>query len=200
MAATAYADLVTLKKSFSLEVDDMDDDALLTQAIEAASRGIDDLCGRRFWRDDAAGTRRYRTADRTVWTKDGHLLLVDDIATDAGLVIETGPAGGPWTALSGFETTPDNAVVDGRAITGLLLPSGCWPCGTERVRVTAQWGWPALPAQVVQACLIQAARLFRRKDSPEGVTASSEWGPIRVTRVDPDVQALLQHFVLPGFG
>lgn len=200
MATTAYADLATLKQSLGLAVDDTADDALLDRALDSASRSIDDLCGRRFWRDDTAGARTYRPGTRSLWTQDGHLLLVDDIATDAGLVVEVGSPAGGWAAVTDHETAPDNAAADGRAITGLLLARRGWPTGTQRVRVTAVWGWPAVPAQVAQACLIQAARLFRRKDSPEGVTASSEWGPIRVTRVDPDVHALVQHFVLPGFG
>jgi hypothetical protein len=67
-----------------------------------------------------------------------------------------------------------------------------------RVRVTAKWGWPAVPDTVVQATLIQASRLYRRKDSPEGVLGSAEWGTVRLGRVDPDVYALIQQLILPG--
>ncbi|MDX2921298.1 hypothetical protein PV370_25695, partial [Streptomyces sp. NE06-03C] len=68
------------------------------------------------------------------------------------------------------------------------------------VQVTARWGWPAVPDEIVQATLIQAARLYKRKDSPEGVTGSAEWGVVRLSRRDPDVWALIEHYVLPGFG
>jgi hypothetical protein len=52
----------------------------------------------------------------------------------------------------------------------------------------------------VQATLIQAARLYRRKDSPEGVTGSAEWGVVRLPRIDPDVSALIKDLTLPGIG
>jgi hypothetical protein len=42
-------------------------------------------------------------------------------------------------------------------------------------------------------------RLYKRKDSPEGVLGTAEWGgPVRLSRVDPDVAALLTPFVIPG--
>ena len=42
------------------------------------------------------------------------------------------------------------------------------------------------------ATLIQAARLFKRKESPEGVLGGNDFGIVRVgTRVDPDVEMLL---------
>jgi hypothetical protein len=43
-------------------------------------------------------------------------------------------------------------------------------------------------------------RLFRRKDSPEGVTGSAEWGVVRLSRRDPDVWVLIEPYILPGFG
>jgi hypothetical protein len=51
-----------------------------------------------------------------------------------------------------------------------------------------------------EATLIQALRLYKRKDSPEGVLGSAEWGTVRVSRLDPDVAKLVESLVLPGFG
>lgn len=196
MATTTYATLPLLKES--LGITDSESDDLLTPALASASRSIDTVTGRRFWIDDDVSARIYRPAERTVVQRDGVLLLVDDIATTTGLIVEQGNTGS-WTALTDYETSPENALARGRPINGLLR-LGAWGGGYGiRVRVTAKWGWPSVPDEVVQATLIQAARLFRRKDSPEGVTASSEWGPIRVNRLDPDVQALLQNLVLPAF-
>jgi hypothetical protein len=62
------------------------------------------------------------------------------------------------------------------------------------VRVTARWGWPAVPAQVAEATLRTAARAYRRKDSPDGVAGSSDWGLIRVPNLDPDVRQMLSIF------
>lgn len=42
-----------------------------------------------------------------------------------------------------------------------------------------------------QAAVMQAARLWRRRDTPEGVATFDEFGAIRVASTDPDVRALL---------
>lgn len=195
---TDYADLATLKES--LGVTDADRDALLAQALSAASRSIDKACGRRFDLDATASARTYRPGGLMVSVDGGgQALLVDDIGDTAGLLVEVG-AGGSWTALGGVETGPDNALVRGRPVTSLFYP-GVWPVGgASRVRVTARWGWPAVPEEIVQATLIQASRLYKRKDSPEGVMGSAEWGVVRLSRRDPDVWALIEHYMAPGFG
>jgi hypothetical protein len=60
---------------------------------------------------------------------------------------------------------------------GYYLPSygGEWfPRSTRaRVRVTAQWGWPAVPAQVVQACQILAISYYKTKDLTGGQAGTS---------------------------
>ena len=200
--ANEYAQLATLKAHLNIESGDTSRDALLSQALATASRGIDRACGRRFYLDAAPVQRTYNPLRRVVREDDGEILLVDDIGSVTGLVVETG-SGGNWTAVTGYETVPDNALADGRPVTGLLRPNGIWSwniSSTTRVGITAQFGWPAVPEEVVQATLIQAARLYRRKDSPEGVTGSAEWGVVRLSRRDPDVWNLIEQFVLPGFG
>lgn len=192
-----YADRAELKAALGIEADDTTRDALLDRALAAASRGIDTATGRRFWLDPEPSTRVYRTAGRTLWDDVGEVLNVDDIGTATGLTTATGTPG-TWSPVTDIETTPDNALARGRPITGLLLASGGW--GVQRVQVTARWGWPTVPDEITQATLLQAARLFRRKDSPEGVTGSAEWGVVRLSRRDPDVWALIEHFIRPGFG
>ncbi|KJS60694.1 hypothetical protein VM95_19760 [Streptomyces rubellomurinus] len=174
-------------------------DSLLAKALSAAARSIDASCGRRFYLDAAATARTYNPNGRVLAADGGERLIVDDLGDTAGLLVEAG-TGGVWTAITGYETGPDNALVRGRPVTALVMPAGTWGSGSTRVRVTARWGWPAVPDDVVQATLIQAARLFRRKDSPEGVTGSAEWGVVRLSRRDPDVWALIEHYILPGFG
>jgi hypothetical protein len=197
--ANEYATLSELKRALTIEDDDTSSDDLLNRALAAASRGIDTATGRRFYLDGAATARTYRPGGRTVCTDSGERLLVDDIGSATGLVVETG-SGGSWAATTSYETGPDNALTRGRPVTALTLTAGTWGSGLARVRVTAQWGWPAVPDEITQACVIQAARLFRRKDSPEGVTGSAEWGVVRLSRRDPDVWALIEHFIVPGFG
>lgn len=197
--ANEYSDLATLRLALGMDAGDTSRDTLLTKALTAASRSIDKATGRRFWLDPAPVVRTYRPGGRIVCEDDGEVLLVDDIGSIAGLVVETG-SGSSWAALTGYESTPDNALTDGRPITGLLRVNGVWGYATSRVRVTARFGWPTVPDEIVEATKIQASRLFKRKDSPEGVTGSAEWGVVRLSRRDPDVWNLIEQYVLPGFG
>ncbi|WP_274031488.1 phage gp6-like head-tail connector protein [Streptomyces sp. MMBL 11-1] len=198
--AEDYASIETLRLMLKTQDTDPRDD-LLQRALTSASRSIDKTCGRRFWLDPAPVTRTYRAAGRTVAEDDGDVLLVDDIGDLTGLVVEVG-SGTSWSPLSAdrVEGIPENALLDGRPVTGLLRIGAPWAHGRTRVRVTARFGWPAIPDDVQQATLIQANRLFKRKDSPEGVTGSAEWGVVRLSRRDPDVWNLIEQYVAPGFG
>ncbi|MDM4722754.1 hypothetical protein QTQ03_25310 [Micromonospora sp. WMMA1363] len=211
-APTLYVDLDTLKLALagraagsttSLAMD-VGRDALLSSAIASASRSIDAYTGRRYWADTAATARVYPLRGRVVCDQDGERLMVDDIASTTGLTVEVGVAGSTtWTSVgsSGWETGPANALAKLEPVTDLLRVNARWHTSSiTRVRVTARWGWPAVPDVVTQACLLQAARLYRRKDSPEGVVGNAEWGTVRLSRIDPDVQALIAHLVVPAVG
>lgn len=192
-----YTTLALVKEQLSIGADDTSADAQIQAVVKAASRQIDQRTARVFGRGDAAVPRVLQARGRVVRDCDGDRLLVDDIADVTGLVVEQGQTVAAMSVVSGVETTPYTSPDDGQPVTALVLPSGVW---SERlVRVTAVWGWPAVPDDIAQACLIQAARLFRRKASPEGVAGSADWGVIRVSRVDPDVEALIGPYVLPGF-
>jgi hypothetical protein len=199
--ATDYATYDELKAQLGIRTDDTSRDTLLDKALTAASRGIDRATGRRFWLDDAVTVRTYRLHARVVCEEDGNILLVDDIGDTTGMVVESASSsGGAYTAITGYDTTPDNALADGYPITGLLRPNSIWGTSFTRIRVTAKFGWPVIPDDIAQACLIQASRLYKRKDSPEGVMGSAEWGVVRLSRRDPDVWALIEPFIFPGFG
>lgn len=198
--ANEYVSLVKFKNARGITKDDKDTE--LQDALTDASRAIDDRLGRRFWLDPAPVTRTFSPRGRVVRDTDGERLLVNDIGDAAGLLIETGTVGGAtWTPFTSYATSPDNALADGTAITSLLRPQGCWPVYTgAQIRVTARWGWPAVPAAIQRATLILANRLYMRKDSPEGIAGSTEWGVVRLSRLDPDVEALLAPYTLPGIG
>jgi len=200
--ATEYATLDDLKAQLGIEADDTTRDALLTKALNSASRGIDRATGRRFWLDTTVTARTYRLHQQIVREEDGDVLKVDDIGDTTGMTVESASTGGGvFTDITGtYETTPDNALADGYPITGLLRPLTIWGTAFTRIRVTAKFGWPAVPDDIAQACLIQASRLYKRKDSPEGIIGSAEWGVRNLSRRDPDVWALIEPFVLPGFG
>jgi hypothetical protein len=185
VAATTYATLPELKAMRG--IDDTDDDLMLGKALVVASRRIDGKTNRRFWLDDEAVARTFSAAGRVTAGR----LLVDDIGSLDDLVVETGTTGS-WTATTDYETGPDNALSQGWPVTELVA-SG-WSC---RVRITARWGWPAVPEDIQMATLMLASRLYLRKDSPQGVLNSAEWGPVRVSRWDPDVEALVAPYIQP---
>ncbi|MGW1595250.1 phage gp6-like head-tail connector protein [Streptomyces sp. NPDC002343] len=187
-----------MRKRTGAEASDSSRDDELASALSAASRSINLTTGRRFWLDAEPVQRVFRLAGRVVREADGDVLLVDDIGDVTGMVVETG-SGSAWTPLTGYETQPDNALADGRPVTGLLR-SGIWGTATTRVRITARFGWPAVPEDITEAALIQATRLYKRKDSPEGIIGSAEWGVRNLSRRDPDVWALIEPYILPGFG
>ena len=178
------------------------EDAQMEAAIEAASRTIDAYTNRRFYLDASTSARVY-------YAESPVRCSVDDFSTTTGLIIkvDTGDNGTydqTW-ATTEYILEPINAEIGGvsgqpynriiAAVPRLFPISGRRP----RVQVTAKWGWAAIPHSVEQACLIQAARIYRRAQTPEGFAAGEAFGAIRVsTRIDPDVQMLLAPFRRQG--
>jgi len=196
-APAIYASIADLKLA-SGEIAESTRDGLLQIALAAASRSVDKYCGRRFYADKTATAREYRTVRAVTCDADGEALFIDDLSSTTSLVVEVGNDGQTWTAVTDYSTEPDNALVQNWPITGLRRRLSYWTAA--RVRVTGLWGWPSIPDEVSQATLLQASRLFNRRKSPEGITGNSEWGLVRVTRVDPDVASLLQPYQIMGVG
>ncbi|HCT81756.1 MAG TPA: hypothetical protein DGT23_35285 [Micromonosporaceae bacterium] len=180
----------------------MADNAVMERAINAASRAIDRFCGRKFYLEAAVGIRVYRP-------KEPDIAWVDDIGTTTGLVIKTDTDGdGTWTTTwqsDDYQLEPLNADVVGAGST--VQPYAWWrivaidtetfPVSENRVtlQVTARFGWSAVPDDVTEACLLKAAGLYKRKDSPQGIAGFDGFGAVRVTRSDPDVVSLLRPYM-----
>lgn len=175
-----------------LGIDDTIDDAQLGFAIAAASRAVDDSAARQFGLVAAPEARVYTarfSSSRRRWVVD-----VDDLMTVAGLVVAV-DAG----AITAYHLHPRNADKRGRPWTRLLVDeaSGVQPtCDVDGVTVTARWGWTTVPVAVQQAMLLQAARLFKRKDAPFGVAGSPDLGSEMrlLAKVDPDVEVALNDY------
>lgn len=186
--ANEYATLIELKTA--LRITDTNDDTELQSKLTSASRRVDRDTGRRFWVDGSTSARVYQA-------RHEELLTVDDISTSTGLIVEIG-RGLSWSTVdaNSYDLLPENAEADSKAIETLLRVNGCWPLwGPQRVRVTAKWGWPVVPEEIKNATILLASRLFRRKDSPEGVKGFSDLGVVRVSRYDPDYDALIADYV-----
>lgn len=197
MANELYIDLEDLKAYLRADTDEVDD-PILQMCLEGACRSIDDATGKRFFGlADEPSARVYRTHRRVAPVADGQVLLVDDIGSAEGLLVE-GFTGSSYSQIAGCELEPDSAIDTGEAATGIFLPRGAFTW-YSKVRVTARWGWPEVPAVVKQAALIQASRLFARKDSVSGLMGDANWGMQRIPFIDPDVKRLLRRVSLDGF-
>ncbi len=179
-----------------------DRDEMIWASILASSRMIDSETG--VWpgayrADRVATARTFSTQGRRYVTPSGRVaIIVDAISSAAGITVETGTvASGLYLPMTAYTTGPENAIVRGRPIVEVYGATGTFL--TDSIRITAKWGWPTVPAEIELATRLQAARLYRRKDSPQGVITSPEFGGIRVSRFDPDVRALLGAFMTPGF-
>lgn len=198
-----YTTLALVKSE--LAITDSVDDTLLEAAINAASREIDRYCGRRFWQDGSVVTRLYHAYSHTI-------CYVDDISTATGLVVSVDLLGyGAYdltlTVNNDFITEPVNAALDVPAFPYTVLrvvpfAQNYFPLTARPgVKVTAKFGWPAVPDDITKAATIQSAQLFKSKDAVFGVAAFGEFGPIRVrSALHPIAEGLLSPYAKPAVG
>ena len=194
MALTnAYCTLAELKAS--LAITDSVDDTPLEAAITATSRMIDDYTGRFFYRNgttESPVARYYTPLDPWTMNMDDNYSITQ-VATDDNF-------NQTWDTVwstSDYMLEPVNnpqrgwpvnrMLAIGRYVFPYYLP--------QSVRITGIWGWTSTPAEVNMATLIQAARLFTRRQSPFGIAGSPDLGTVRLTaKLDADVEALLRPF------
>lgn len=176
-------------------------DLLLDTCVTAASRQIDQHCNRSFSTTAVSASARLYTA---VWDsgRKRYVVEIDDLSsvTDLAVTIDTAGDGTFSTTVTVADLTkyPLNASAFGRPWTHLVLPQDATVVTTEgAVKVTARWGWTAVPEVVEQAALIQAFRLFMRRSSWAGISGSPEMmGETRLlAKLDADVKVLLQPVV-----
>ena len=175
-------------------------------ALEAAARAIEIRCNRSFAVAGSASARlftaRYRRElnSSVAYSIPRVVVEIDDTFDDEGdVVVNLDTTGnGDWgDAVTTFRMTPFNNADKGRPFTGLLFDVGtAVPIDADSVKVTAAWGWDAIPNTVRQANLIQAARFLKRRDAAFGVAGSPEMGnEMRLLdKLDPDVALMLSGF------
>jgi hypothetical protein len=183
-----YCTLAEIKSS--ARITDSVDDTMLELAVESASRMVDSYTQRYFYN---AGT-----ATRLFAPQDSYVAEIDDLITLTTLQTSDGDDFGTTWAAKDYQLEPLNGSVDGltghpstriRAVDDYLFDV---LDGEATVRVVGVWGWSAVPTAVKQATVIQAARIFKRNDSPLGIAGFGEMGAIRVgVQLDPDVKHLI---------
>lgn len=165
--------------------------APLLRLLGSASTAVEDHCDRVFTLDASASERTFRA-------RLSDVVSVRDIASASGVTVSVG-AGSSWTALDADDWWfPD--VRDGRPLEEVFSADRFTPDRRPTVKVSAVWGWPAVPGPVTESVLLLAARLYARRSSPTGVAGFGDFGVVRVTNADRDVESLLEPYVREGFG
>ena len=193
MALTnAYCTLNQVKASLRIPVSDTVDDTLLELAINSASRDIDQATERQFF--SASATRIYTP-------QDSYIVNIDDLVSLTTLKTSSAADGvfdTTWTATD-YQLEPLNGITGGisvpfnaiRAVGDYTYPiSG----GEATVQVTGTFGFTAVPVAIEQATVLLASRIFKRNDSPGGVMGFGDLGVIRIGRMDPDIDRLIQPY------
>ncbi len=192
-----YATRDDIKNALRIPLSDTQDDDLIDVAVESASREIDGYCERVFYSTSAT---------RVYIPQSSFLVETDDISTLTTL--KTSPDGEefsvtwaesdrqlePLNGIAGGLTTPFTRI---RAIGDYLFP--IWDprnvnAHEATVQVTGTFGWTATPKAVEQACILLSMRLFKRLDAPLGAVGFGDIGVVRVSRIDPDIQSLLDPY------
>jgi len=194
-----YIDAATFKAH--AQIGDTDNDTEIAAVLTAVSRQVERYCGRQFNKSGSGGASG--SAREFFPSRCGTYVLVDDMTGDGSITVEhdTTLDGSYATTIASTKYTfwPQNQVVDGISgwpYTRINLHNGqrftVDPEGRPTVRVTAHWGWAAVPTDVTQAVLIQATRIFRRKYSAEGLSVGAGEFVFRTpAKLDGDVEALL---------
>jgi hypothetical protein len=187
-----YATLADLKTREKITTTDTTRDAHMEQMIEAASRWIDGITGRQFY---ATSATYYFTARDNFSLRVTDLLSVTTLKTDL-------------SGARAYETTWDDTDFD---LCPYNTPPYQWievapnglnlfPLTRRGVQIAGSWGYSATtPDAVNEACLLVAARLYKRKDAIFGVSGVSQLGQtiLRLPK-DDDVIGLLGDFTRRG--
>lgn len=185
----------------SVRINDAADDLQLQMAITAASRAIDGPggCNRQFGQVATVEARYYSAQ----WNRDRWIIEMDDLMDASGLLMAVDLyAKGQYTedvdpVYTGFR--PANAAQKGRPWTRLtVLPTSPVQVTDfpDAIRLTAKWGWTAVPPTIKQATLLQASRFLSRRDAPFGVAGSPEAGSEMrlLAKLDPDVAVAISPY------
>lgn len=188
-----------LKGILNIELANTDEDDLIDRCIKGASRSIERRSGwPTFWKTPAPVLRTVSTIGKIVPVRrSGYaydkLLLRNGIASATGFLIANN---------STATLMPEDCFDNSEPADAIRLPAGGSYGAYGSIAITAQWGWPAVPDDIVMAAQMQAHRYYNRKGSPEGVAGSAEWGITRIPPLDPDVLSILKGggFMRAGIG
>ena len=190
-----YSSVATVKAFLNIPEGDSGENDAITAALNAADAQIDRYTGRTFTVPDAVSTREMVPWDATTVRLPAEL----DRATSIVVKEDTSDDGTFDTTLTSSDWFLEGDQAPYRTIKRV---SGVWPqprSGRASVQVEGFYGYDStgVPAPVVQASTMLAARLYQRHSSPLGFQAGigGDFGAIRIGRgLDPDVAAMLDTY------
>ena len=202
MAHAGYVSTADLKNYIGITGSGQDTN--ISNAVQSASRQIDRICQRRFWQDSTVQVRTFTPISNI-------FLEVPDISTTTGLIVKTdstdnGTYDTTLTINTDFIVTPTNPRLLGTGsgehepftqirILNTRSSERFDPDIINNVQITAKFGFAIIPEDVKQATLIQALRLFKRKDTPFNVFGNEQTGTVELfNKFDPDAMSLLKNF------
>ena len=190
----SYATLAQFKAAVGIT--DSTDDAALQNVLDATDTLIDLYCDRKTGFGTASETRYY-TAEDYEYVLTDDLVSVTTLQTDddANGTYET-----TWTVGTDYVLAPRNAALDGFPYTEIDT-SVTWPRNFPKdvylgVKVVGVFGFPAVPAAVTQAEIIQAGAVWNSRTAPFGVIGSADLGGIlRMSRaLHPEAALILEPY------
>jgi hypothetical protein len=178
---TDYCEADVVTSALDLRNDDGQLDTVITQC----SRFIDLTCGRQFGpaANDTATTRLFDPISLyCVRIDDAYAVTL--VETDGGAgTYTTDWASTDWQAFPLNGVGPDQQTgwpytriesIAGRTFTYL-------PNRPPLVRVTAKWGWAAVPDAVALACQLLVGEVFKAaREAPFGSAGMADFGPVTI--------------------
>ncbi len=191
MAITnGYATLAEVKAV--LRLTDSTDDTLLENTIEGASRRIDGFCGTFFYQT-AQVINIYPINEYRLSFPDASSVTYIKTDNDGDGTYET-----TWTLNTDYQLEPLDRALQNRpyrqatAIGAKTYPIFFLP-DAPGVQLSATFGWPAVPDDVREACILLSIRGFARYNAALGVVGFNDMA-IQVRAIDPDVRDLLSPY------
>lgn len=192
MAAATYGSVTVFKDQHGITATDQD--AILAQLLEDASRAVDRWC------DVPAGHFEGQTETR-VFDVSAADAAAGDVVLPALLSVTTfktdddgdGVYETTWTAGTDYILYPLNTTPKTAVQVNHTLGRYSFPVGQQRLQIVGSWGEAsASPPDIVRAVMIQANRWRFRTKSPEGIAGNADVGFVRLASLDPDVAAILE--------
>ena len=191
-----YCTVEQLMRNVQISAGDYEDINPLEKVIEGVSGWVDAHCHRQFYETTEA---RYFTAEEPDYIRVDDLLSVSELATDD---LGTGTWSTTWDS-SYYTLAPYNAASKLQPYSIVeITPQSIYTFQKYRkgIKITGSWGWvfnSECPHDVREACILQAARVFKRAEAVFGVQGTNAIGQsfISSVPVDNDVKGFLENFV-----